>query len=103
MESCLFCKIVAGEIPANFVYQDKDVVAFRDIHPKGRVHLLIVPTTHVKSFLDLSGKQISLLTKMAKVIQSLIKTEKIESSYYTQISGGARQEVPHLHWHLIGD
>jgi len=103
MESCLFCKIINKEIPTEFVYQDSEVSVFKDLHPKARVHLLVVPAKHVGTFLDLQSENFSLLTKMVKVIQSLIKSQKIEGAYRITINGGTHQEVPHLHWHLLGD
>jgi histidine triad (HIT) family protein len=103
VESCLFCKIINKEIPTEFVYQDRWVSVFKDIRPKARVHLLVVPTLHIDNFLSLQNKQFDELTKMAKVVQRLIKEQKIEKSYHLVLNGGARQEVPHLHWHLLGD
>ncbi len=102
MEDCLFCRIVNKEIPAKIVYEDRDVVVFPDINPKARVHFLIVPSLHISSFLDLSDKQFVVLTKMAKVIQSLVIKEKLESGYQLLFNGGKHQHVPHLHWHLLG-
>lgn len=103
MESCLFCKIINKEIPAKIVYQDEDVLVIPDINPKAKVHLLVLPLVHVNSFLDLNDKQMLLLTKMSKVVQSLIKDKKLESSYQLLFNGGKHQHVPHLHWHLLGD
>ncbi len=103
MKDCIFCKIINKEIPTEFVYEDSEVVAFKDIHPQGRVHLLIVPVAHVETFLDLSSKQNPQLTKMVEVVQTLIKDQNIAGSYHIKINGGSRQDVPHLHWHLIGD
>ncbi len=103
MKNCLFCKIVSKEVPANIVFEDTDLVVFPDINPKARVHLLIVPSLHINSFLDLSDKQLSLLTKMVKVIQSKIVENNLESGYQLLFNGGKHQHVPHLHWHLLGD
>jgi len=103
MEDCLFCKIANKEIASSIVYEDKDVVAFRDIKPKARVHILVVPTLHIESFLALQDNQFEMLTKMAKVVQTLIKGQKIEGSYHLVINGGKRQEIAHIHWHLLGD
>ena len=103
MEECLFCNIVNNKIPATFVYQDPDVVVFPDINPKSRVHLLVVPTLHIKSFLDIEDKQFVVLTKLAKVIQSLVRSNKLENGYQLLLNGGHYQHVPHLHWHLLGD
>lgn len=103
MKDCLFCKIVKKEIPAKIVYEDNEVVVFPDINPKARLHFLIVPSLHINSFLDLEDKQFEMLTKMAKVIQSLIRENNLENSYQLLFNGGIHQHVPHLHWHLLGD
>jgi len=103
MEDCLFCKIIANKIPTKIVYQDDEVIVFPDINPKAKTHLLIVPFLHIKSFLDLGDKQFVMLTKMAKVIQSLIKDYNLQSGYQLLFNGGRHQHVPHLHWHLLGD
>lgn len=103
MEECLFCKIIRKEIPVKIDYEDSQVVVFPDIKPLSRVHLLVVPTVHVNSFLDIQDSQISMLTNLAKVIQTLIKDKKLESSYRLVFNGGKRQHIPHLHWHLLGD
>lgn len=103
MQECLFCKIINKEIAANIVYHDADVVVFPDINPKSRVHLLVVPTMHIKSFLDLKDKQMSVLTKLAKVIQSTIKEQNLAVGYQLIFNGGHYQHVPHLHWHLLAD
>jgi len=103
MESCLFCKIVRKEIPAKIVYEDSDVVVFPDINPRARVHFLVVPVSHVESFLDLNDKQMDSLTKMTKVVQRLIREQKLEGGYQVVFNGGQRQHVSHLHWHLLGD
>ncbi|MEX0616962.1 MAG: HIT domain-containing protein [Candidatus Woykebacteria bacterium] len=103
MEDCLFCKIINKEIPTEFIYEDREVVVFKDINPKSRVHYLIVPSGHIKSFLDLSSSQYLLLTKLVKVVQRLIGEEKLEGGYQLVFNGGKYQHVPHLHWHLLGD
>lgn len=99
----MFCQIVNKEVAAEIVYQDSDVIVFPDIKPKAKTHLLVVPVPHINSFLDLSDKQMSTLTKMVKVIQTIIKDQKLEDSYQLVFNGGKRQHVPHLHWHLLGD
>lgn len=103
MKDCLFCKIVKKEIPAKIVYEDNEVVVFPDINPKARLHFLIVPSLHINSFLELEDKQFEMLTKMAKVIQSLIRENNLESGFQLLFNGGIHQHVPHLHWHLLGD
>lgn len=102
-KDCLFCDIIGEKISTKFTYQDKDLVVFADINPKSRVHLLIVPREHIKSFLDLSDKNNLLLTKMIKVIQRIIRDKKLEGGYQVIFNGGKYQHIPHLHWHLLGD
>ena len=103
MQECLFSKIINKEVPVDFVYQDQHVVVFPDVNPKSRVHLLIVPTVHIKSFLDLTDKQFVVLTKLAKVVQSEIVDKNLQGGYQLVFNGGSYQHVPHLHWHLLGD
>ena len=103
MEDCLFCKIIKKEIPAKIIYEDSALVVFPDANPKKRVHFLIVPVPHIKSFLDLSGNQSKLLTRMVEVIQSKIVENNLKGGYQLLFNGGIYQHVPHLHWHLLGD
>jgi histidine triad (HIT) family protein len=103
MDDCTFCKIIEGKIPANFVYQDDDLVVFPDIRPKAKVHLLITPKEHIESFLDLKETHAKLLTKIIKVIQQLVKDKNLETAYRVVVNGGIHQEVPHLHFHLLAD
>ena len=100
---CLFCSIIKNKIQTKFIYKDDDIVVFSDINPKSRVHLLVVPREHIKSFLDLSSKNILILTKMTKVIQRIIGAKKLEGGYQVIFNGGKYQHIPHLHWHLLGD
>ncbi len=100
---CLFCRIIDKEILTDFVYEDKDVVVFKDVNPKARVHFLVVPRVHVNSFLDLSNNHFELLTKMVKVVQTIIEGQKLQGGYQLVLNGGKRQHVPHLHWHILGD
>ena len=102
-KNCTFCKIISQEIPTQFVHKDEDFFVFKDIYPKAPVHLLIVPREHIKSFLDLSDNHFSILTKMIKVIQALVKEQKLEGGYRIMINGGRHQEVEHLHLHLLAD
>ena len=102
-ENCTFCKIINGEIETKFVYKDDEILVFHDINPEAPIHLLIVPRQHIKSFLDLNSNHFSLLTKMIKVVQRLVKEKKLEGSYRVLINGGAHQIVDHLHFHLLGD
>lgn len=100
---CLFCKIINKELSTELVYEEDDIAVFADINPKNRVHLLIAPREHIKSFLDLSNNNISILTNMTKVVQKLIRDKKLEGGFQVIFNGGRYQHIPHLHWHLLGD
>ncbi|MFC1957965.1 histidine triad nucleotide-binding protein [Chloroflexota bacterium] len=102
---CIFCKIVAGDIPSDILYQDEQIIAFRDINPVAPTHLLIIPKKHVTSLTDLSGDETSLIGDMIHAANQLAKREDIyESGYRLVINCGKEgcQLVPHLHMHLIG-
>jgi histidine triad (HIT) family protein len=103
---CIFCKIVAGQIPSEIAYRDEKVIAFRDIHPEAPIHLLIIPTEHITSLVDITTeKQAGLVGHLALVANKLAKQMGIaESGYRLVINYGpdGGQEVPHLHMHLLG-
>ena len=102
---CIFCKIVAGEIPSDTVYQDEEVIAFRDINPQAPVHLLIIPRKHIPSVAHLPEAETPLIGHMVKIANQLAREEGIsESGYRLVINCGDQggQLVPHLHMHLIG-
>jgi histidine triad (HIT) family protein len=105
MANCLFCKIIKGEIPTDFVYQDEDIVAFRDINPKAPVHILIVPKKHIEKLQVVSDNEKSLLGQALLVAKKIAEREKITQSGYKvclNCGEGAGQIVPHLHFHLLG-
>ena len=102
---CIFCQIVAGKIPSDLLYQDEDVIAFRDIHPQAPVHLLIIPKRHIPSLAQLTEAESVLVRQMVNVANQLAKKEGISETGYRLVmncgeEGG--QLVPHLHMHLIG-
>ena len=102
---CVFCKIVAGEVPADILYQDDEVIAFRDINPVAPTHLLIIPRKHIPTLAHLPDAETPLIGHMAKIANQLAKRERIfESGYRLAISCGEQggQVVPHLHMHLVG-
>ncbi len=104
MSDCLFCKIAAGEIPADRVYEDEQVVVFRDINPKARVHLLIIPREHIAGLNALESGHDALIAHIMRLIQLLAIDQGLESGYRTIINTGkdGGQEVFHLHIHLLG-
>jgi len=105
MTDCIFCKIVAGDIPADIVYSDEQVTAFRDINPVAPVHILIIPNRHVDDIRDQRAFKGDLLKEMIQVANEVAAMEGIaESGYRLLINYGpdANLVVPHLHLHLIG-
>jgi histidine triad (HIT) family protein len=102
---CVFCKIVAGEIPSDILYQDEEVIAFRDINPRAPTHLLIVSKKHIPSVLHLTDAEAPLIGHMTKVANQLAREYGVaESGYRLVINCGKEggQLVPHLHMHLLG-
>ncbi len=102
---CVFCRIVAGEIPADIVYQDKELIAFRDIHPQAPTHILIIPKSHIASLTESTTKQQALLGRLILLAKDLAEKEGISASgYRLSVSCGADggQLVPHIHFHLLG-
>lgn len=104
MENCIFCKIIKGEIPSEKVYEDEDVLAFKDINPAAPIHILVIPKKHVKSLLELEDEDYELVGKIQKVINKLAHQLNIEEEGYRVIVNcgkDAGQEVMHLHYHLL--
>lgn len=114
MEDCLFCKIAAGAIPAEKVYEDDEFLVFNDIFPAAPVHLLIIPKKHISTLSDctisdvgLLGRMLALVPKLAKQLGCDVKLDNAGTRYggfKTLINSGpdGGQEVYHLHIHLIG-
>ena len=102
---CIFCKIIAGQIPSDVVYTDDKVIAFRDINPMAPVHLLIIPREHIPSLNDITEQQIALVGHMVQVAKQLAKQQGIATKgYRIVINSGPQggQVVQHLHMHLLG-
>ena len=102
MENCIFCKIVAGQIPSKKVYEDDKVLAFYDINPAAPVHILIIPKEHIKWALDIDESNASIVGYIACVAAKIAKELGL-SSYRLQTNCGedAGQTVFHLHFHLL--
>ena len=103
-ESCLFCKILAGEIPSAKVYEDEYVFAFRDINPQAPVHVLIVPKEHIPCAGAIDGSNSVYVAKCFEAIAKIAKAEGLETGYRVINNCGedGGQSVQHLHFHLIG-
>jgi len=105
MADCLFCKMIAGEITPDTVYEDDDVLAFRDINPQAPTHVLVVPKQHVATLNDLDDSNASLVGKMMLAAASIARQEGFaESGYRTVMNCNADggQTVFHIHLHLLG-
>jgi histidine triad (HIT) family protein len=102
-ESCIFCKIARGEVPAQMLVNNKELAAFRDVNPQAPVHILIIPKKHVASLDDVSDSD--LLGRMMSLAAALARQEKIAKSGYRTVINTGRdggQTVDHLHIHLLG-
>jgi len=114
MENCIFCKIAAKQIPSSIVYEDDDLLAFKDINPAAPVHLLVIPKTHVETLSDCSDDHAGLLGKMMALVPKLAAENglSVKQDANGERSGGFKtlinsgpdggQEVYHLHVHMYG-
>ncbi len=102
---CVFCQIVSKKIPSDIVYQDGEVLAFRDINPQAPVHLLVIPKKHIASLAELAEEELPLMGRMVSVASKLAEREGVSESGYRLVINCGReggQLVPHLHLHLLG-
>jgi len=102
---CIFCKIIKGESPANFVYKDENMVVFHNIKPSAPVHVLIVPVEHIESVNALEEKHSTIISKMMLKAKEIAQTLGIHDSGYKlviNVERGGGQVIFHLHIHLIG-
>jgi histidine triad (HIT) family protein len=104
MSDCLFCKIAAGEIPAEMVYEDDKIVVFPDINPKAAVHLLVIPRQHIASLDDIGQQHDALIAHMMRKLPEIAAAQGLEHGFRSIINTGkgGGQEVFHLHIHLLG-
>ena len=105
MEDCLFCKIIKKEIPSDIVYEDDEILAFRDIHPVAPIHVLVIPKKHISAITELTKEDEAIVGKIYSVINVIAEKEGIKDSGFRVIvncgeDGG--QAIGHLHFHLIG-
>ncbi len=101
---CLFCQIIAGDLPSDEVYRAEGVVAFRDISPRAPVHVLVTPERHVPSAHALTDEDADLLAACFRVAREVARLEGIEDGYRVATNIGSRggQMIPHLHFHVLG-
>jgi histidine triad (HIT) family protein len=104
-DSCVFCRIIAGEIPTDFLHNDDLVVAFPDITPKAPTHILLMPREHIVAAADLTDEHGPMLGRLFAVAAKLARDTGIADSGFRLVTNsgkGAGQSVPHLHFHLLG-
>lgn len=103
-ENCTFCKIIKGEIPSNKVYEDEEILAFKDINPAAPIHILVIPKKHLESLATMKKGDEKIISKIYQVINIIAEKQGFKEKGYRVIvncgkDGG--QEVPHLHFHLL--
>ena len=101
---CLFCKIIAGDIPSTKVYEDELVYAFRDINPQAPTHVLVIPKAHLSSVNDVTAENSGVVAHIFEVIPQIAKAEGLAGGYRVVSNCGADagQTVHHLHFHILG-
>jgi histidine triad (HIT) family protein len=104
-EYCIFCKIAHGEMPADMLYQDDRVCAFRDVSPQTKTHVLVIPNKHFDSLNEATTDESDLLAHLLKICALVARDEGIEQSGYrvlTNVGEEGGQSVNHLHFHVLG-
>lgn len=104
MENCIFCKIVAGEIPSPRLYEDEDMITIRDIEPKAKLHYLCIPKTHFALLTEMDGEKSEILKRCFEKIAKVKDGLGLQDGYRVIINQGENggQTVHHLHIHLLG-
>ena len=104
MEDCLFCKIIAGEIPSAKVYEDEYTFAFRDINPQAFTHILVVPKQHITGVSAITAENSGIAAKCLESVAKIAEQEGLKNGYRVISNCGpdAGQTVPHLHFHILG-
>ena len=102
--NCLFCKIIAGDIPSTKVYEDETIFAFKDINPQAPVHVLVIPKAHIASVDEITSENSGVVAHIFETIPKIAKSCGIENGYRVISNCGddACQTVKHLHFHLMG-
>ncbi len=104
MTDCLFCKIAGGELDSDIVLERDNAIAFRDINPAAKTHVLVIPKRHIASAADLTDSDAPLVVEIFGIINEIAQSEGLSSGYriVTNVGPDAGQSVDHLHFHLIG-
>jgi histidine triad (HIT) family protein len=103
-ESCIFCRIVTGEIPSRKVYEDEEILAFHDINPIAPVHVLVIPKLHIASMADLTAEHAAVMGRLMTKIPEIARAQGLNDGFRIICNTGkvGRQDVYHLHVHVIG-
>ena len=103
MSDCLFCKIISGDIPSEKVYEDDDVLAFRDISPQAPVHILVIPKMHIASAADITADNSAYAAKCLEAVSKIAAQEDLSSGFrdISNCGADAGQTVSHLHFHIL--
>lgn len=101
---CIFCKIAAGEIPSNKVYENEKVLAFHDLSPQAPVHILVIPKEHIASAAEVNIQNSAQIADIFEAAALIAKEQKLDEGYriVTNIGSHGGQSVAHLHFHLLG-
>ena len=104
MSNCLFCKIIAGEIPSTKVYEDDTILAFRDINPQAPTHILVIPKVHIGSVAEVAAENSAIVAHIFEVIPKIAQAEGLTGGFRVVANCGsdAGQTVGHLHFHILG-
>lgn len=104
MEDCVFCKIIEGKIPSEKVYEDDEILAFKDIHPAAPIHVLIIPKKHIATLMEIEEQDTALMGKIIQTAKLIAKQLGIEEKGFRLIANcgpDSGQEVMHIHFHLL--
>lgn len=105
MDDCIFCKIVTGDIPADVIYEDDQVLAFRDLNPQAPTHALVIPRRHISTLNDLTDEDAELIGRMHLAARAVAQQDGIAEAGYRTVfncNEGAGQTVFHIHLHVLG-
>ncbi len=104
MSDCIFCKIISGEIPSDKLYEDEEVIVFRDINPQAPIHFLLVPKKHIPMPADVTAEDDKIMGKLIRIASRIARQENVADNYRIVMNNGAKsgQEVFHIHMHVLG-
>jgi histidine triad (HIT) family protein len=105
MTDCIFCKIIAGEIPSGKIYENDEMLAFHDITPQAPVHFLLIPKKHIRNLMEIEGDDVALIGRLLNKAQQLAKELGCEANgarFVINAKNNGGQTVDHLHLHILG-